>query len=150
MTAVLFVCLGNICRSPIAEGVFRHLVETQGLQQDIVTDSAGIGGWHVGEAPDRRAIAVARRHGVDIAGLRGRKVDVEDFSRFDLILGMDRENVAALRDMQPKGARARVELFLKDRDVPDPYYGDAADFDRAWRLVEEGALSLLERVRSGH
>lgn len=147
MVAILFVCLGNICRSPLAEGVLRALVEEQGSGAAVQIDSAGLGGWHVGEAPDRRSIAVARRHGIDISGLRGRKVGPADFGAFDWILGMDRDNVASLMAQATPGCRARVELFLGDADVPDPYYGTDEAFEQVYGLIATGARGLLSRLQ---
>ncbi|BCG99063.1 protein-tyrosine-phosphatase [Mesorhizobium sp. 131-2-5] len=123
INSILFVCLGNICRSPLAEGVFRAVWAERGRGRDMLLDSAATSGWEVGSAPDPRSIAVAMRHGIDISGQRARKVRREDFSRFDLILGMDRSNVADLKALAP--ARDRVHLFLEfahgqARDVPDP------------------------------
>jgi protein-tyrosine phosphatase len=151
MTAILFVCLGNICRSPLAEGVFRHQAEVAGLTDRFEVDSAGCGGWHAGEPPDRRSIAVATRHGVSIDTQRGRKIAVDDFGRFDLILGLDRDNVAHLRQMQPRGSRARVALYLEEalgqtHSVPDPYYGTDADFEAVFALCERASAGLLKRL----
>lgn len=148
---ILFVCLGNICRSPLAEGVLRALATRQGLAPQILVDSAGTGGWHVGDPPDRRSIAVARRHGIDISGLRGRKVAKADFDSFDLILGMDSENVRTLRQIAPAGLDGKIALFLayaedRDRDVPDPYYDGEEAFERLYQMLEAGCSSLLERL----
>jgi protein-tyrosine phosphatase len=145
--SVLFVCLGNICRSPLAEGIFRHMVEKAGRSQQILMDSAGTGGWHEGEAPDRRSIAVAASHGIDISLLKARQIRKADFSRFNLIVGMDRSNVANLIRLAPEEARDRVHLFSTltlgaDFDVPDPYYGGPADFDRVYHMVSDGCRSL--------
>lgn len=151
--SVLFVCLGNICRSPLAEGVFRHVLEQQGLSGRITTDSAGTGGWHTGEAPDRRSIAVAAQYGIDLSKLKARQIDRRDFETFDLILGMDASNVTNIRRVAPKGAGERVHLFSaltlgKSWDVPDPYYGDASDFERVYHMISEGCMSLAERLKS--
>lgn len=143
---VLFVCLGNICRSPLAEAAFR--VEADQFRLDAEADSAGTGGWHRGEAPDRRAIAAARRNGVDISRLRARQIRPEDFERFDHVIALDRENLADLRALQPAGSRARLSLLLdhvpgrEGEAVADPYYGDDNDFDITWRDVNEGARAL--------
>ncbi len=149
MTAILLVCLGNICRSPIAEGTLRHAAGQAGL--GLVIDSAGCGGWHAGEPPDRRSVAVAERHGVFIHDQEARQVTRADFGRFDLILGLDRDNVRHLERMRPDGARARVALFLKealgvDKDVPDPYYGSAADFETVYALCEKASAALIKRL----
>lgn len=144
---VLFVCLGNICRSPLAEGVFRAEAERAGLSEDFAVDSAGTGNWHTGEAPDARAIAVAARNGIDISGQRARQIDRDDFHAFDLILGMDHKNVQALTRIAAFDNKATIDLFLghatgKTRDVADPYFGDEADFDAAYRDIKAGAAAL--------
>ena len=152
---ILFVCLGNICRSPTAEGVMRALVREQGLEELVEIDSAGTGGWHVGAAPDERATAAARRRGIALEGA-ARKVASEDFERFDLILAMDRENLAVLRSLAPDAqARGRVRMLREfdpaaaggDLDVPDPYYGGARGFDDVLDLVEAACRGLLEDIR---
>ena len=148
---VLFVCLGNICRSPLAEGVFRHLVEEAGLGDAIEIDSAGTGGWHTGEAPDPRSQEVAERHGVSLAGQAARRVVDEDFARFDWIVAMDEENERDLLARRPDDARARV-VRLRDYDpdgpgdVPDPYYGGPRGFDLVYAMVERSARELLDEV----
>jgi protein-tyrosine phosphatase len=144
--ALLFVCTGNICRSPMAEGAFRAAASRIGLEADA--DSAGLGGWHVGDPPDSRARAVARRGGVDIDGLRARQVGAADFGRFDLILALDRGHLRALERMRPAGARAALSLLLdhapgrEGGEVADPYYGDLADFEQVWAEVTEAARHL--------
>lgn len=148
---VLFVCLGNICRSPLAEAAFRAEAERIGL--DAEADSAGTGGWHRGEAPDRRAIAAARRGGVDISGLRARQVQPQDFETFDDVVALDRHNLADLEALQPAGSRARLSLLLdhvpgrEGEAVADPYYGDDKDFDITWQDVTEGARALADRLQ---
>lgn len=151
MTAILFVCLGNICRSPLAEGVFRHKVETMGLSGRFFLDSAGCGGWHKGEQPDRRSIATAARHGIDIGGQRARQVTAEDFESFDLILGLDRDNVAYLTKMKPWESQATVALYLEEalgraKNVPDPYYGGPQDFEDVYRLCDEASDALIKKL----
>jgi len=144
--AILFVCLGNICRSPLAEAAFRAEAARLGLDAEV--DSAGTGGWHAGEPPDRRAIAAAGRNGVDIAYLRARKVTRADFERFDHIVALDEENLAGLEAMKPAGSRARLSLLLDHAPgrageaVADPYYGGDSHFDVTWRDVTEGARGL--------
>ena len=123
--SILFVCLGNICRSPLAEGVFAAVLQEKRLSGFFELDSAGTGGWHAGSAPDPRSVAIAASHGIDISGQQARKVTAGDFSRFDLILGMDQSNVEELQRLAPADARDRIHLFLefadgKVRDVPDP------------------------------
>ncbi|HVZ29989.1 MAG TPA: low molecular weight protein-tyrosine-phosphatase [Asticcacaulis sp.] len=151
MTAILFVCLGNICRSPLAEGIFRHQAETMGVADQFEIDSAGCGGWHAGAAPDRRSIAVAARHGVAIEDQQARKIDASDFNRFDLVLGLDRDNVAHLRQMRPHNSRAKIGLYLEEalgqsKSVPDPYYGGDADFEAVFALCERASQGLLKRL----
>jgi protein-tyrosine phosphatase len=146
MPSVLFVCLGNICRSPLAEGAFRAEAERLGL--DVTVDSAGTGGWHAGEPPDRRAIAAAMRQGVDISGLRARQVKPEDFRRFSHILALDHDNLRNLRAMRPADGSAKIGLLLdhasgfEGKAVADPYYGDDAGFDVTWDEVAAAAKGL--------
>ncbi len=149
MTRILFVCLGNICRSPLAEGILRHRIEAAGLGQTIAVDSAGTAAWHAGKAPDPRSIAVAARHGIDISSLRARQVSRADFDRFDLVLAMDADNLAELRRIAPAGSRATVRRFLP-RDVPDPYYGGEDGFAEVHAMLAAGCDALLaELARPG-
>lgn len=149
MYKILFVCTGNICRSPTAEGVLRHRLEKHGLSGRIQVDSAGTHGYHVGEAPDRRSVLAAKMRGILIHDLRARKVCREDFSQFDLILGLDGGHVRMLKEMSPAGANAEIALFLADgQDVPDPYYGDAHGFERVLDLIETGVDALAERLKT--
>jgi protein-tyrosine phosphatase len=142
---VLFVCMGNICRSPTAEGVMRSLLR-EGDELEI--DSAGTGGWHAGEPPDERATAAARRRGIALEGA-ARQVVLEDFERFDLIVAMDRENLAALRRLAPDDeARAKLRLLCDDQDVPDPYYGGPRGFEDVLDLVEGACRGLLAELRA--
>jgi protein-tyrosine phosphatase len=149
VTRILFVCLGNICRSPTAEGVMRRLVSEAGLEDQVEIDSAGTGGWHVGAPPDERATEAARRRGTDLAGAARRFDPRRDFDRFDLIVAMDAENRRDLLALAPDDeARAKVRMFRAgDLDVPDPYYGGADGFDEVLELVEEAARELLEEIR---
>ncbi|MFM1918791.1 MAG: hypothetical protein RLZZ303_425 [Candidatus Hydrogenedentota bacterium] len=153
---VLFVCMGNICRSPTAEGIFRNLVETEGLSHRIEIDSAGTGGWHEGEAPDRRAQAEARRRGIDIGGLRARQVRRNDFDDFHYIVAMDRQNRRELTAICPPAQRERIQLLLDfapqlaEQEVPDPYYGGEDGFLYVFDLVEEASRELLKRIRATH
>ena len=146
---ILFVCLGNICRSPMAEGVFRRVAEEKGLIDRFEIDSAGLGDWHIGQAPDHRAQKAARSRGVDISDQSARQVVDEDFDRFDLLLVMDRSNYAELKARAPHEARAKIRPFLDfaphvgTRDVPDPFFGGAEGFDRALDLIEAAARGLL-------
>ena len=147
---VLFVCLGNICRSPLAEAAFR--VEAARIGLEAEADSAGTGGWHRGEPPDRRAIAAAARNGVDISDLRARQVRPEDFERFDQIIALDGDNLADLEALRPVGSRARLSLLLdhvpgrEGEAVADPYYGGDRHFDEAWRDVAEAARALAREL----
>ena len=173
---VLFVCLGNICRSPTAEGVMRALVREAGLQATVELDSAGTGGWHVGSAPDQRAAAAAGARGIELGG-RARTVTSADFERFDLLLAMDRSNARELRRLAPdeeqrakvrllrefdpayahegarapEGARAREGVTApgRDLDVPDPYYGAAGGFEEVLDLVQAACAGLLARISKG-
>jgi protein-tyrosine phosphatase len=149
---VLFVCMGNICRSPTAEGVFRKYVEQRAPHLRIEIDSAGTHDYHVGEAPDRRAVAAAARRGIDLGSLRARVVEDQDFERFDLLIAMDRLNREILLDRSPEEFRDRVRLMMEFasvadvEDVPDPYYGDPVGFERVLDLVEEASVGLLDEV----
>jgi protein-tyrosine phosphatase len=155
---LLFVCLGNICRSPTAEGTMRALVREAGLREEIELDSAGTGSWHVGSPPDRRAITAARACGIVLEG-RARELRPEDFEAFDLVLAMDRSNMRDLRRLAPdEQARAKVRLLrefdpasagAEDLDVPDPYYGAAGGFEEVLELVQAACSGLLEQIRAG-
>ncbi len=148
--SVLFVCLGNICRSPLAEAAFRRESQALGLDADV--DSAGTGDWHIGEAPDRRAQAVARRNGVDIGGYRARLVATQDFRRFTNIVALDRKNLAVLKAMKPADATAELSLLLdhvegrQGQAVADPYYGEEDGFDVTWADVTSGARALARHI----
>jgi len=150
----LFVCLGNICRSPSAEGMFRALLARRGLERRFGADSAGTSNWHTGAAPDPRAQAAARRRGVDISGLRARAVSPDDFERFDLVIGMDENNVADLLEDCPPALRGRVRLFTDftasrpKGGVPDPYYGGPEGFERMLDLIEEGVEGVLAHLEA--
>ena len=148
---VLFVCLGNICRSPTAHGVFQQLVDSSGLHDAITVESAGTGDWHIGRAPDQRAAAAALQRGYDLSVLRARRVIAEDFNRFDFILAMDLQNLRALQQLRPANYRGELALFLNYgnshlREVPDPYYGNADGFEHVLDLVEEAAHGLLQAI----
>jgi protein-tyrosine phosphatase len=146
---ILFVCLGNICRSPMAEGVFRRVIAEEGLSDSFVIDSAGLGDWHIGQAPDHRAQKAARTRGVDISGQSARQVVDEDFDRFDLLLVMDGSNYDELKARAPHEARAKIRPFLDyaphagTKDVPDPFFGGAEGFDHALDLIEAAAHGLV-------
>jgi protein-tyrosine phosphatase len=149
---ILFVCLGNICRSPTAEGVLRTIAAREFPALPLEIDSAGTADYHIGKPPDRRTVAAARRRGYDLSGLRARQVQPEDFERFDLVLAMDRANLADLESRRPAGATAEVGLFLGlagcDCDeVPDPYHGEVEDFERVLDLCEAASRGLLARLK---
>ena len=154
-SAVLFVCMGNICRSPTAEAVFRERAARAGMASRIVIASAGTGDWHVGEPPDRRAIAHAAKRGYDLRKQRARQICENDFRRFRWILAMDRANLRELISMRPDGYDGHVGLFLDlapelgVREVPDPYYGGADGFERVLDLIEAASDSLLEKIGAG-
>jgi len=145
--------MGNICRSPTAEGVFRHIVEQAGLAADVDIDSAGTHAYHVNEPADRRASAAAERRGYSLQGIRARRVCATDFERFDYIVAMDRDNLEALRQQASEEHADKLHLFLEfagtaGDEVPDPYYGGAAGFERVLDLVEEPSRGLLETLRN--
>ena len=144
MPRLLFVCLGNICRSPTADGVARRLADQRGL--DWVIDSAGTGAWHVGNPPDPRMTAAAAKRGIDLAPLRARQAQAEDFLRFDHIFAMDQSNLADLERLCPSQATASLNLFLQDAEVPDPYYGGADGFEHVLDLISERMETLFETL----
>lgn len=148
--SVLFVCLGNICRSPLAEGALRKSCADAG--QSMIIDSAGTGNWHVDQPPDQRAIAVAAEHGVDIAHLRGRQVRAADFRDFDHVIALDTQNLADLEAIRPADGKARLSLLMdhvegaRGRDVADPYYGDETDFEQSWQEITRAAQAVLQSL----
>ena len=152
MTKILFVCLGNICRSPTAEAVFRGLAEKHGVVHELEIDSAGTAGYHVGESPDVRAKSAALRRGYDMSGLLGRQVAAQDFQEFDLVLAMDHANLRDLIRKCPDALQHKVKLFLsygvnfEEEEVPDPYYGGSEGFDWVLDLVEDASNGLLEKL----
>jgi protein-tyrosine phosphatase len=153
---VLFVCMGNICRSPTAEGVFASLVQQRGLERHVQTDSAGTHAYHVGEPPDPRAQNTARRRGVDLSKLRARRFNRVDFQEFDYVLAMDAENYDALLKQCPDEARYKLKMFLEfaphlnESEVPDPYYGGELGFERVIDMIEAASLGLLEHIEKIH
>ena len=153
---VLFVCMGNICRSPTAEGVFRHLVQQFQLEDHIHTDSAGTHAYHDGEPPDRRAQSTATGRGIDISDLRARRVHARDYEEFDYILAMDRDNLDILISQSPPHLADRIRLFLDfaadhpESEVPDPYYGGTKGFERVFDMVHEAAHGLLRDIQTRH
>lgn len=148
--SVLFVCLGNICRSPLAEAAFRAEAEKKGLK--IRIDSAGTGSWHIGEPPDKRAQLIAKEHNQDISHYKGRQITEKDFSHFTHIIAMDHSNLNNLRKLQPKNSSAELALFLdfvegrKGQAISDPYYGDMGAFKGTWEDVQEGAQNLVNHL----
>lgn len=156
MIKVLFVCLGNICRSPTAEGVFKKLVQQAKLQDRIKIDSAGTHAYHVGEAPDARAQEAARNRGIELGKLQGRQAVAEDMTEFDYVLAMDHENAENLYRICPEGYESRINLFLsyaedlEIEEVPDPYFGGNSGFDRVLDMIEEASIGLLNEIRSEH
>jgi protein-tyrosine phosphatase len=151
-TAILFVCLGNICRSPTAEGVLRHLIIEEAPELNVEIDSAGTADYHVGDPPDPRTQRAALRRGIDLSGLRARRIVPGDFSRFDLILAMDRQNLRDLISLRPAASTARLRLFMEYApglgvEVPDPYYGDDNAFERILDLTTPAARGLVAELR---
>jgi len=150
--AVLFVCLGNICRSPMAEGAFRKAAAEAGF--DCLVDSAGTAAYHLGEAPDPRAFAAARKSDVDLSGTLGRQIDTNDFDRFSHIVAMDTANIAGIKARAPREALNKVSLLMdavpgkEGEAVDDPYYGDDSDFDKAWDQIEVACRHLVEKLKS--
>lgn len=152
MTSVLFVCLGNICRSPLAEGTFAYLVDAAGLQGQITYDSAGNGAWHEGDPPDPRAVRVAAKNNIDISNQKSRPVHLSDFTNFDLILCMDHDNITNVNQICPANNTATIDLFLNhahgtNTAVPDPYYGGGDGFERVFSQIMEANQALLEKLR---
>ena len=142
---VLFVCTGNICRSPTAEGVLRHLAKEAGV--DIHVESAGTGDWHVGHPPDERAQHHARGRGYDLSAQRARQVSAHDFEAFDLIVAMDRGHLRILEQQCPRQHRLKLRLLVAERDVPDPYYGGPEGFERVLDMVETACRALLQEIK---
>ncbi|MDP5102837.1 MAG: low molecular weight phosphotyrosine protein phosphatase [Erythrobacter sp.] len=150
--SVLFVCLGNICRSPMAEGAFRAAAHHAGL--DCIVDSAGTASYHLGDAPDHRAIAVARAHGIEIGGQAARQIKVQDFHRFDHIIAMDSANLEGIKARAPRDGTARISMLFdavagrEGVSVPDPYHGTADDFSNTWIEINEGVTGLVQQLRA--
>ena len=155
---LLIVCLGNICRSPMAEGALRARLRAAGLESGVVVDSAGTGDWHVGQPPDHRAAATGLRHGVDLSTLRARQLAAGDYTAFDWLLCADRANLREVRARAPAGATARSALFLewagqgRGAEVPDPYTGGQPHFEQVWSLVDGAARAIVDRLgaAAGH
>ncbi len=152
---VLFVCMGNICRSPTAHGVFAAMVDAAGLSDRIEVDSAGTHGYHVGAPPDPRSQKTALARGIELSGLRSRRFEAADFIEFDYLIAMDRDNLADMLACKPENARARVHLMLefasdsRHDEVPDPYFGDTG-FERVFDMIDAASRGLLERLRANH
>lgn len=153
---VLFVCMGNICRSPTAQGVFERVVEAADLAGMVEADSAGTHAYHIGNPPDERAQETAQQRGIDLSRQRARRFQVEDFTEFDYVLAMDKDNYAILDEARPAGSSARLHLFMEfapqrpEREVPDPYYGGRQGFEQVFDMVEIAARGLLEEIRRRH
>ena len=154
MVKVLFVCMGNICRSPTAQGVFSKVLREQGLEGQIAVDSAGTHDYHIGKPPDERALEAAARRDIDLSVQRARQVDVSDFTRFDYILAMDQDNLDILRALCPHDLNGRIGLFMDfapewgEREVPDPYWGGQRGFERVLDMVEGASRGLLGHIQA--
>jgi len=156
MIKVLFVCMGNICRSPTAHGVFESMIKDAGMIGDVEVDSAGTHAYHVGELPDARSSQCANQRGFDLSYIRARRVEVSDFEYFDYVLAMDADNLSILKSMSPTQHKNKVCLFLdyakdnSESEVPDPYYGGANGFDHVFDLVEEASKGLLDDIKKNN
>ena len=152
-TRILFVCTGNICRSPTAEGVFRHLAAVESLHEQIAVDSAGTHAYHVGEPPDRRSVAVAAQRGYDLGELRARKITADDFVEFDYLLAMDRDHLSILEQSAPAAHQGTIAMFLdysskhRGAEVPDPYYGGEQGFEFVLDMIEDASAGLLADIK---
>ena len=149
--SILFVCMGNICRSPLAQGIFQSVVHEQRLADRFMVDSAGTGGWHVGDPPDPRARHVASTHGIDISTQQCRQIGPHDFNRFDLILAMDQNNLTELKRACPAQCNVEIDLFmayagLGQKPVPDPYYGGDAGFETVFQMLRTGAEAMVPKL----
>lgn len=157
MIKVLFVCLGNICRSPMAEGIFKQLLKEEGLENKIVVDSAGTGSWHIGELPDRRTRQIAEKHGI-LLNSRARQIHREDFETFDYILVADRSNLRDVERLAQGSANRKSKIMLiRDFDpvepkseVPDPYYGDLSDFEEVYQILDRSLRPFLDFIKQEH
>ena len=150
MISVLFVCTGNICRSPTAEGVFRQLVEDAGLEDEFTIASAGTESYHIGDPPDARAVRMASKYGVSLAGQKARHLSAKDYAAFDYIFAMDNGHFTIINTRAPRNAHAKIAMFLESGEVPDPWYGGEADFEHVYKLVRDRCESLLEQIRKDH
>lgn len=156
MIKVLFVCTGNICRSPTAEGLFRHMAEQKGLATAFAADSAGTDSYHDGEKPDARAVKVAKKRGVSLAGQKARRLVEKDYFDFDYIYAMDGGHFYEIQKRAPERRKAKIEMFLKsathlsNTEVPDPWYGTEEDFEQAFSLIEQGVEAILQKLKEEH
>ncbi len=156
MFKVLFVCTGNICRSPTADAVMKHIVKEHNLSDKIYVDSVGTNSYHEGEAPDHRAVEMAKLHDIDMSGLKARRLEPNDFMEFDLMLAMDHGHLSFMQQLQPPNSKAGLEMFLKyaincdETDVPDPWYGHGDGFRYVFDLIQNGCDGLLEVIRTQH
>lgn len=156
MIRVVFVCMGNICRSPTAHGVFRHKIEALGLADQVDVDSAGTHGFHLGSPPDRRAMATLADRGIDVADLRSRQITLSDFTIFDYVLAMDEANYRHLRSLAPESTKGRVHRLMdfapeaNTLEVPDPYYGGALGFEKVFELVDAGTEGFIRHLKARH
>lgn len=150
MTSILFVCTGNICRSPTADAVMRHFATINNL--NLMIDSAGTHGYHIGEQPDSRSIQTAKSHGIEMSFLKARKIHITDFEKFDYLIAMDNGHLKAMKQMSPKEHQNKIHLFLdftaehKGQDIPDPYYGTLKDFDHTYKLILKGCESMVKSI----
>jgi len=153
-TSVLFVCMGNICRSPTAEGIFRHMINEQGLADNFSFDSAGTHAFHVGATPDHRSQEAAEARGIDISDLTGRKVTVSDFDEFDYVLAMDKDNLEILKELSPNAKSGQLKLFLEFAnglsydEVPDPYYGGTKGFEKVFDMLENASQGFIDYIQN--
>ena len=155
MCKVLFVCLGNICRSPLAEGIFKHLATTKGVDEKFQFDSAGLGDWHLGEPPDYRSIKTALANGIDLSKQRARQVNQADFHQFDLILAMDQQNLTDLQSMKPQNSKCNLALILQyaglgNHAIPDPYEGNYEDFFQVFELINQAGDLIIDKLIKYH
>lgn len=150
MISVLFVCTGNICRSPTAEGVFRHLAEDAGLEDEFRIASSGTESYHVGDPPDARSTRMAAKYGVSLQGQKARHLSAKDYAEFDYIFAMDSGHFSIINTRAPKNARAKIAMFLESGDVPDPWYGTERDFEHVYALVRKRCEELFRIIRKDH
>ncbi len=156
MFKILFVCTGNICRSPTADGIMKKIIADNGLSNKVIVDSAGTHGYHVNSPPDNRATATAKANGIDISNLRARMINTNDFLEFDIMLAMDRGHLEFMQQMQPSASKAKIDIFLNyaqnidEIDVPDPYYGTGDGFQYVFDLIQNGCDGLLKNIKQNY